>query len=73
LNSARTKILEKYNCKYIDVSQNTSDVRAMEKNDSKCFSINSMIYSESQLSKTGSSSSKISSINPLSWPVNPVG
>ncbi|MDD3145035.1 MAG: peptidoglycan DD-metalloendopeptidase family protein [Candidatus Gracilibacteria bacterium] len=72
LNSARTKILEKYNCKYVDVSQNTSEVRALEKNDSKCFSINSMIYSESQLSKTGSSNSKVSDVNPLSWPVNPV-
>lgn len=72
LNSARTKILEKYNCKYVDVSQNTSEVRALEKNDPKCFSINSMIYSESQLSKTSTSDIKKFGVNPFSWPVNPV-
>ncbi|MDD2907570.1 MAG: peptidoglycan DD-metalloendopeptidase family protein [Candidatus Gracilibacteria bacterium] len=71
LNVARTKILEKYNCDYVDVSQNTSEVRVLEKNNPRCFSINTMIYSESQLSKNGSTD-KDTTVNPMRWPVNPI-
>lgn len=72
LNSARNLILEKYDCTFIDVTQNTSEVRALEKNNPRCFSINRMIYSETQLNKNSIKDEKVAELNPLSWPVNPV-
>lgn len=72
LNSARSEILDKYNCDFIDVTENTSEVRALEKNNPRCFSINKLIYSETQLNKSVEQNEKVAELNPLSWPVNPV-
>lgn len=68
LKTIRSKILEKYNCNYVDISKNTAEVRAMKLSSNKCYSINKMIYSESQLTDD---STKIENNNIFSWPVNP--
>ena len=72
LNSARNQILEKYDCNFIDVTENTSEARALEKNNPRCYSINKLIYSETKLSKTDDSEKSKNELNPISWPVNPV-
>ncbi len=63
-NSIRNKILKKYNCKFVDISKNTVESRALSW---KCLDINKMIYSESKLEKT-----KIDGFNFFDWPVNPI-
>ena len=62
-NAIRNDILEKYNCKFVDVSKNTAESRALSW---KCLNINKMIYSESQLDK-----SSRESFLEFSWPVEP--
>jgi len=68
LNTVRDTILKKYDCDFVDLSKNTAESRAMESSSPRCYSINKMIFSESQLSESQSSSE---SHNVLSWPVNP--
>lgn len=68
LNTVREKILDKYECDYVDLSVNTIEVRALEKNDQKCYNINRMIYSETQLNESVSFTKEN---NPFLWPVNP--
>jgi len=48
-NAIRNDILKKYNCKFVDVSKNTAESRALSW---KCLNINKMIYSESKLNKS---------------------
>ena len=64
LNNARNKILENYNCKFVDISKNTVEVRSLEW---KCLDINRMIYSESRLEWD-----KVDISNFFDWPVNPL-
>jgi len=59
-NAIKDEILKKYNCKFVDVSRNTAESRALSW---KCLNINKMILSESKLNKS-------SDIN-FSWPVKP--
>lgn len=62
-NSIRDGILKKYNCTYVDISQNTAESRALTW---KCLDINKMIYSESKLGDTSEDW-----INFFNWPVEP--
>lgn len=62
-NSIRDGILKKYNCTYVDISQNTAESRALTW---KCLDINKMIYSESKLGNTSEDW-----INFFNWPVEP--
>ncbi|MCD5385301.1 peptidoglycan DD-metalloendopeptidase family protein [Candidatus Gracilibacteria bacterium] len=62
-NAIKNEILKKYNCKFVDVSKNTAEVRALS---GKCLNINKMIYSESKLNKT----SKDFEVS-FNWPVQP--
>lgn len=62
-NAIKNEILKKYNCKFVDVSKNTAEVRALSW---KCLNINKMIYSESKLNKT----SKDFEVS-FNWPVQP--
>jgi len=63
-NTIRDNILKKYGCKFIDITKNTAEVRALAW---KCLDINRMIYSESKLEKT-----YIDESNFFDWPVDPV-
>jgi len=58
----------------VDISENTSEIRALQKNNPRCYSINRLIYSETKLNKNKSInvSDKVSELNPLAWPVNPI-
>jgi len=62
-NRIRNDILEKYNCKFVDVSKNTAETRALSW---KCLDINKMIYSESKLDNN----KKQDNIS-FNWPVTP--
>lgn len=62
-NSIRDGILKKYNCTYVDISQNTAESRVLTW---KCLDINKMIYSESKLGNTSEDW-----INFFNWPVEP--
>jgi murein DD-endopeptidase MepM/ murein hydrolase activator NlpD len=62
-NAIRNEILKKYNCKFVDVSKNTAESRALSW---KCLDINKMIYSESKLNKAW----KEYDIS-FDWPVQP--
>jgi hypothetical protein len=70
LNTTRNRILEKYNCSYIDVSKNTVEARILENKDARCYSINKIIVSENQLVQIGTG--VVSEQNPMTWPVNPI-
>ncbi len=59
-NRIRNKILEKYNCKFVDVSKNSAESRALSW---KCLDINKMIYSESKLDDEKNTTFK--------WPIFP--
>lgn len=62
LNNARDKLLEKYGCDFIDISQNPSDARMLSDD---CYNINKIIYAESKLRDFDIST------NPFLWPVSP--
>lgn len=62
-NNSKKKILEKYNCEFIDMSQDTVFSRKVS---GECLEINKIIYAESQL-KTIETGER----NIFSWPVNP--
>ncbi|NUJ98201.1 peptidoglycan DD-metalloendopeptidase family protein [Candidatus Gracilibacteria bacterium] len=62
-NDTKKKMLEKYNCDYIDLSKDTIFSRNLS---GKCLELNKIIYAESQLK-----SFKAGMTNVLSWPVNP--
>jgi hypothetical protein len=70
LSTTRNKILEKYNCEYVDVSKNTAEARIMKAKDFRCYSINRIIVSENELAQSGTGI--ISESNPMTWPVNPI-
>lgn len=72
LNTVRNQILEKYDCEFVDISEYTSEVRSLEKNSPRCFSINKLIYSETKLNKNNLDNTWSWVLNPISWPVNPV-
>ncbi|NVP17581.1 peptidoglycan DD-metalloendopeptidase family protein [Candidatus Gracilibacteria bacterium] len=72
LNTVRNQILEKYDCEFVDISEYTSEVRSLEKNSPRCFSINKLIYSETKLNKNNLDNTGSGVLNPISWPVNPV-
>ncbi|MDR3150648.1 MAG: hypothetical protein LBU14_03415 [Candidatus Peribacteria bacterium] len=72
LTTTRNRILEKYDCKYVDIIKNTIEARVMQIQNPKCYSINRIIISENQLVVQNSSGSKVSEANPLTWPVNPI-
>ena len=57
-------LLEKYNCEFIDFSENTVSLRNM--NDT-CITLNKMIYAESKLKWFDSNTNNI-----FSWPVDPI-
>ena len=61
--NVRKKLLEKYNCEFVDVSKNTVESRSLSE---RCLSINKMIYSESQLKWFNATWNNI-----FSWPVFP--
>jgi murein DD-endopeptidase MepM/ murein hydrolase activator NlpD len=62
-NNSKKKILEKYNCDYIDLWKDTVFSRNLSW---KCLELNKVIYAESQLK-----SFKAWVTNIFSWPVNP--
>lgn len=68
LNNAKDVVLDKYWCDFIDVTKNTSEVRAMENNSPRCYNINRMLYWESLLTQ---SNQEDESYNAMSWPLNP--
>ncbi len=71
LKVLKNEILKKYNCKFIDLWKNTSEVRALQLNNPKCYDINKMIYSESKLSKVSKTDFLEKWKNIMSWPVSP--
>ena len=63
-NALRNDILKKYNCKFVDLSNEyTTEARSLSK---KCLNINKMIYSEKKLDESW----KKSNLNFI-WPVEP--
>ncbi len=70
LANIKNEILKKYNCKFVDLAKNSSEVRALKKNSPKCYDINKMIYSESKLNREGKISSSHQKVV-LDWPVSP--
>jgi len=71
LNSARNTILEKYGCDFIDVTQDSEEVRTMQVTSEKCYNINRMLYWESQLANNSENVNENKTHNVFDWPVNP--
>ncbi len=62
-NAIKDQMLQKYNCQYVDITQNTAESRWLV---GKCLDINKLIYSESKLQSTDEEK-----INFFEWPVEP--
>ena len=63
-NNTREKILEKYNCEFVDVSNEKEKLPGLS---NQCLILNKVIYAESRLTWFGDEK------NILSWPVSPFG
>jgi len=62
LNNTKKKLLEKYNCEFVDIQVQQTEFSAL---DEQCANINKIIFAESRLSGIPLEN------NPLDWPVNP--
>ncbi len=62
LNNTKKQLLEKYNCEFVDISTQLTEISNLSQ---QCLDINKIIYAESRLTgvKLGN--------NPFNWPVMP--
>ena len=62
-NEISKDLLWKYDCKFVDISKNTPELRTLSE---KCFDLNKMLYAESKLLGFSKNSTNV-----FSWPVVP--
>lgn len=62
LNNTKKELLKKYNCEFIDLSNNSVDLSGAS---NQCKNINKIIFAESRIAGVSTKN------NPLSWPVLP--